>query len=115
MTFKRSDYPDNWAELSRWVRFERAGGRCECPGDCGQRHDGGRCSERDGEQALSFRGLVVLTTAHLDHNTHSDDPNNLRAMCQACHLRYDVEHHQRNARRHRRQALLDAGQKELDL
>jgi len=44
---------------------------------------------------------VVLTVAHLDHNPANCDPENLRAMCQRCHLAYDAEHHRRNAARTR--------------
>lgn len=115
MSFDPRDYPPNWKELSQYVRYVRAGGHCECQGECGKPHPGGRCPEMDGQPALTFRGKVILTVAHLDHNTHSDDPNNLRAMCQACHLRYDVIHHQNQARRNRRRRLIDAGQQELGL
>ncbi len=41
--------------------------------------------------------LVVLTTAHLDHNPGNNDDANLRAFCQLCHLRYDRHEHARNA------------------
>lgn len=34
----RSRYPAQWAEFSRQIRFERAGGRCECTGECGKVH-----------------------------------------------------------------------------
>src|SRR4030042_668138 len=93
---KLSDYPPNWRELSRWIRFERAGGVCECTGECGQHHHG-RCCELDGKPARSFNGRVMLTVAHLDHDTHSANTANLRAMCQRCHLRYDIAHHQAHA------------------
>jgi len=36
---------------------------------------------------------VVLTVAHLDHQPENCDPANLMAMCQACHLAYDRDHH----------------------
>lgn len=36
---------------------------------------------------------IVLTIAHLDHMPENNDPENLRALCQLCHLRYDREHH----------------------
>jgi 5-methylcytosine-specific restriction endonuclease McrA len=35
----------------------------------------------------------VLTIAHLDHTPENNEPENLRAMCQGCHLHYDREHH----------------------
>ncbi len=42
--------------------------------------------------------LVVLTIAHLDHDPTHNDPSNLRAFCQRCHLRYDREHHAKTRR-----------------
>lgn len=38
---------------------------------------------------------VVLTIAHLDHDTSHNDYSNLKALCQRCHLNYDKEHHKR--------------------
>jgi hypothetical protein len=48
------------------------------------------------------KGTVVLTVAHLDHQPENCADDNLKAMCQRCHLRYDVPHHQRNAAATRR-------------
>lgn len=45
---------------------------------------------------------IVLTIAHLDHTPENCDPVNLKALCQRCHLRYDAQHHQINARATRR-------------
>lgn len=42
--------------------------------------------------------VVVLTIAHLDHDTTNNDYSNLKALCNRCHLRYDIEHHKRNSR-----------------
>lgn len=39
---------------------------------------------------------MVLTAAHLDDDTASDDRENLLAMCQACHLAYDTKLHAAN-------------------
>jgi len=44
----------------------------------------------------------VLTVAHLNHEPLDVRDENLKALCQRCHLRYDIEHHQANARRTRR-------------
>lgn len=38
---------------------------------------------------------VILTVAHLDHQPENCDRDNLRAMCQRCHLAYDAEEHMR--------------------
>lgn len=45
---------------------------------------------------------VVLTIAHLDHVPENCDPENLRAWCQRCHLRYDAAHHAATANQTRR-------------
>lgn len=86
-------YPDDWDEISRRIRFERAGGRCECRGECGNPHDGGRCRAVHGEPAPGSGKIVVLTTAHLDHTPENVADENLLAMCQRCHLSYDADHH----------------------
>ena len=41
---------------------------------------------------------VVLTVAHLDHQPENCDEGNLAALCQRCHLGYDMATHVRNAR-----------------
>ena len=35
---------------------------------------------------------VVLTVAHLNHTPEDNRRENLRALCQACHLAYDAPH-----------------------
>jgi len=99
MPFDRSKYPDDWNDISQRIR-ERSGWRCECRGECGL-HKGRRCTEIDGDQAEFAKGKIVLTVAHLDHDPQNSDADNLRAMCQRCHLRYDVEHHKANSIRTR--------------
>lgn len=92
-------YPKDWKRISASIR-ERSGGRCECEGECGlHRTTPGprRCVELHGEPAKWAKGKVILTVAHLDHTPENCDPSNLKAMCQRCHLRYDHDHHQRNA------------------
>lgn len=39
---------------------------------------------------------VVLTVAHLNHTPGDDRDENLAALCQWCHLIYDLEHHERS-------------------
>ncbi len=36
---------------------------------------------------------IVLTVAHLNHQAGDDRDENLKALCQWCHLNYDKEHH----------------------
>lgn len=35
--------------------------------------------------------VVVLTVAHVDHDEANNDPSNLLALCQRCHLKMDAE------------------------
>ena len=97
-------YPKDWKRISASIR-ERSGGQCECAGECGlHRTTPGprRCVERNGEPAKWAKGKIVLTVAHLNHQPEDCRPDNLKAMCQRCHLRYDHDHHQRNAAATRR-------------
>lgn len=36
---------------------------------------------------------IVLTIAHLNHTAGDDRDENLKALCQWCHLNYDMAHH----------------------
>lgn len=123
-------YPIDWPLISRRVRFERAGGRCEA---CGRPHAGRVIQLRDGrwwdeahsiwrddagvpaawpdivEFAAAMTRQVYLGTAHLDHDPQNSAARNLRALCQRCHLRHDRDEHLRRRRRNRlrRRALGD--------
>jgi 5-methylcytosine-specific restriction endonuclease McrA len=92
----RRRYPHDWPEISKAIRFGRAGGRCECAGECGAGHEG-RCEARHGQPHPVTGSKVVLTTAHRDHQPENCDPANLFAACQRCHLRYDADLHRANA------------------
>lgn len=100
-------YPKNWKDISSRIRFERADGRCECEGECGRGTHEGRCPNLHGEPAYGTGSKVVLTTAHLGHTPEHCDDDNLKAMCQACHLNYDKEHHRESRQRNRQR---DSGQ-----
>jgi hypothetical protein len=106
----RHRYPANWDAISRSIRFDRAAGRCECEGECGRLTHPGRCPNRHGAQAYDSRSIVVLTTAHLDHTPEHCCPENLRAMCQGCHLHYDRQHHAQSRAANRHAAAEAAGQ-----
>ena len=41
---------------------------------------------------------VILTTAHLDHNKNNNRFNNLKRLCQRCHLKHDIYDHVNNRR-----------------
>jgi len=122
MPMDRKDYPDNWEEISNHIRFVRAGGQCECDGRCGRGHEG-RCQAVHGAIHPETGSYVVLTTAHLGvdrHGTPGDKsdkmdcrPENLMAMCQACHLAFDMDDHVANRKANKRQALIEASQLEM--
>jgi hypothetical protein len=118
----RALYGPEWDRLSAWIRFQRAGGRCECRGECGRPAEhlagDGRCDRNHGESYTSTSGrhvTVVLTVAHLDHNPEVWPPDEarLRAMCQGCHLHYDREHHRHSAVVATQCAMEQAGQTRL--
>lgn len=101
----RDRYPADWPDISHRIRFDRAEGQCECAGECRKRHPSGRCPARHLERHPRTGSVVVLTVAHLDHTPENVDDDNLRAMCQACHLAYDADVHAANARRTRGESL----------
>lgn len=90
-----SKYPPNWREIRARV-LARAGNKCEgSPAypDC-------RAANYQPHPVTGSR--VVLTVAHLDHDTTRSHLENLRCWCQRCHLTYDAQQHARNARNTRR-------------
>ena len=98
-----SDYPPDWPDISLRIR-ERAGWRCECTGECGL-HRGCRCTERDGQDAEWASGKVVLTVAHRNHYPADCRDENLMALCNTCHLRYDRVLHMTNIHAARRERM----------
>jgi 5-methylcytosine-specific restriction endonuclease McrA len=124
----RSRYPANWKEI-RAVILTRAGNCCEqCKVPNGTRvaRGAGRfvdtfmtddaevyCADtgeslgrvRMSDYEVKNMVDIVLTIAHLDHTPENCDPDNLRALCQRCHLRYDAAHHAETARNTRRERL----------
>jgi hypothetical protein len=94
----RDRYPEDWDAISAAIRH-RAGDRCECEGECGRRTHAGRCPNRQGQPAYGTGSIVVLTTAHLDHTPENCAGDNLKSMCQGCHLHYDRPHHAETRRR----------------
>lgn len=126
---KRYLYGPDWERRSQEIRFGRAGGRCECHGQCGRGHKkrckayhgdtlspGGRLFEGWGKSHAApprNRKRVVLTVAHLDHHPENNRSDNLKALCQRCHLAYDTEQHQKTKKRNRRQARERQGQRDF--
>lgn len=75
----RALYPADWPAVSRRIRFERAGNRCE------------QCGCENYQPHPETGSKVVLTVAHLDHDPTNNDDDNLAALCQARHNRYDAQ------------------------
>ena len=99
----RARYGADWPAYSDRIRFDRAGGRCECEGECGRGTHAGRCPNLHGEPAYGTGSKVVLTVAHLTHEPECRDDDKVKAMCQGCHLHYDRDHHAKTAYRTRKE------------
>jgi hypothetical protein len=99
---RKSLYGDGWREFSLYIRFERAGGRCECKGDCGDSKctglTEGRCTAEHGKPHPVNGKRTILTTAHKNHDETSRDEDEVAALCARCHLFYDKDHHAKNRR-----------------
>lgn len=118
---ERARYPKNWNAISLRIR-EREGNACKfCRVPNGalivrldpkgpglewwhHTHEGVCMGEDCGAV------VIVLTVAHLDHTPENCEDDNLAALCQRCHLRYDAKHHASSARRTRERR---SGQKRL--
>ncbi len=119
MLLRPSLYPADWKAIVARVR-ERSGGQCECRGECGlhRTYPGPRrCEEMDRLPAKWAGGRVILTTAHRDYpdgpcdceertGLRCGNLDHLAHLCNRCHLRWDVEKHQKNARATRRRKAL---------
>jgi len=75
----RLRYPKDWKRIAGAIR-ERAGHRCEGSPAFPD------CRAANGEPHPVTGARVVLTVAHQDHTPENCDPQNVRAMCQRCHL-----------------------------
>lgn len=81
MPMIRSLYPEDWERIALSVK-EKADWKCQ---QCGK-----QC-RRPGEPFDTHRR--TLTVAHMNHIPQDVRPENLKAMCAVCHLRYDAQHH----------------------
>jgi len=115
----RAYYPPDWAAISAAVRFGRAGGRCET---CGRPHgtrvaclpdgrwydpkagdwrgpDGAPAAWPDMVERAALRHTPVrLAACHRDHDPRHNDPANLLALCQRCHILHDRAYHRARRR-----------------
>lgn len=113
MPIDYSEYCDDWNEISEYIRFERAGNKCET------------CGAENYKPHPETGSKVVLTVAHINHDKDdnrfnpdeydpNDEENNLVAECQRCHLWRDRKIHARNrkyGRKHNRKEQLQLWQK----
>lgn len=139
MPFQRERYPQNWADISRHIRA-RENNQCKwCGvpnGAIGYRTARGEFvkvfdSIADADlraDALAADGIklvrIVLTVAHLGVSRADGTPGdphdkmdvrdeNFAALCQRCHLRYDLREHITNAAKTRRKKIVAGGQLEF--
>lgn len=106
-----SKYPSDWKTVIRPAILERANDCCEVCGVAnhtviertGKGSDEwvywpegmqGEAHLIDGHKPVN----IVLTIAHLDHDVNNNQHSNLKALCQRCHLHYDIAHHKENSR-----------------
>ena len=99
-------YPDDWKEIRAEI-LERAGNQCEI------------CSVPNYADVPRDKKSVrvVLTIAHLDHDPTNNgvlgDRPNLKALCQRCHNRWDVDHRKETRARTKATAERLAGQRDM--
>ena len=89
MPMDRARYPANWNKIAE-EKKKAVGWKCEV---CGK-----QC-RKPGEEFDTHKR--TLTVAHLNHTPEDVRPENLKAMCAPCHLRYDAKHHAETRRRKR--------------
>lgn len=92
---EKARYPADWKAISLRIRT-RANWVCEGSPAYPD------CRAENAAPHPVTGSKVVLTVAHLDHQPENCADDNLRAMCQRCHLTYDAAHHARNAAAGRR-------------
>lgn len=89
MPINYKDYHPKWKLIVRLIR-KRSGNKCEGSPkypDC----------EAENNRPHPITGSkVVLTTAHLDRIKTNNRFDNLRHLCQRCHLAHDLQQHLNN-------------------
>jgi hypothetical protein len=70
-----------WEEISHYIRFVRANGKCE------------RCGAIHGEPHPKNGKPTRLYCCHLDHTKSNHSEENLLSMCDLCHLEHDKKQH----------------------
>jgi hypothetical protein len=111
MPIDYKEYPANWKTEIRPAVLERARNACEaCSAPNHQiiyRPEKGKPDWKIAPEGFEGDVMVmdgvkftkiILTIAHLDHDklNHDVKLDRLKALCQRCHLLYDIEHHKAN-------------------
>lgn len=124
MPMERERYPKDWRQLSLSIKDESEW-RCRgCKKQCFK--PGEKLSDFiirvfggiEGEawrEAADHPGRFRLTVAHLDQDPKNNEPSNLKALCNVCHLQNDRPHQKANslAKKERRgQKKLSIGEKD---
>lgn len=73
-------YPANWKSEIRPRILKRADNKCEFI----------HCRAENGKPHPITGSKVVLTIAHMDNKLVDHSDENLKALCQRCHNRYDM-------------------------
>jgi hypothetical protein len=94
MPVNYKEYPPNWKAIRKRILL-RAGNRCEF---CGVENHIYRKAEKPNKHGFFQTTFIVLTIAHLDHDKTNHDVRDerLAALCQRCHLKYDLPRHINN-------------------
>ena len=88
-------YAHNWQTEIRPLILRRAGARPEqnIEASCEWCDSKNHSWERRGNADARHFVKIVLTVAHLDQDRENNDPENLAALCQRCHLNWDRPWH----------------------
>ena len=93
-------YPKNWKLIRKNILI-RSNNTCEFCGAKNYQPHPVTCSK------------VILTIAHLDHDINNNNLDNLKSLCQRCHLQYDQKQHKISAALTRKNKKIQNGQLEL--
>ena len=93
MPMDKKRYPKNWKDISLRIKQD-AGWICQ---ECG------RQCRKPGEKFDTHKR--TLTVAHMNHIPEDISPNNLKALCAPCHLRYDAKHHAESRRKQKKNGM----------
>ena len=122
----RALYPPDWKAISKRIRFERAGNKCEWCGVAnyaygardknGEWHnessihlmnsDNGR--ELFGDEFPDMIKIVLTVAHHPDPDPMNCAEDNLHALCQKCHNKLDAPMRAKNAKRTRANKAIQA-------